>query len=152
MILAIMGSVAQFERARLTERIREGVARRRATKGVIGRALWGTTWYGTRRGEKRWLQIIPEDYELGEWICAQYEAGHSAYDIAAYLMRCGVEKNKPKSQSGGRRGKRRPKFEWSVDAVRRTLTRQQRLRELIKQGVVKFPKGYIQPVQEGMSK
>jgi putative DNA-invertase from lambdoid prophage Rac len=142
MVLTVMGAVAQFERSRLIERIRDGVNARRAKTGTVGKAVWGTRWMGSRKGEKRWLEAIPADYEIGEYICKMYTSGHSVESIYLHLLRHNITRALPKTQRKGRRGKRVHCAEWSYSAVQRTLTRFQKLKKLIEDGKVRFPKGY----------
>jgi putative DNA-invertase from lambdoid prophage Rac len=148
MILTIMGAVAQFERARLIERIREGVKAKRAKRAWIGKAPWGTRWMGHRGGENRWLEVIVEDYEIGSVICKYYQEGNTVERIVWHLIRHGVTRPDTKKARKGRRGAAAKRKEWSYSAVQRTLTRFQKLTAMLKEGKARFPKSYkpAQPV------
>lgn len=141
MIASIMGAVAEFERARLIERIRAGVAARRRSGKAHGKAPWGTRYLKNGSGATR-LEVIVEDYEIGAAICRFWQQGNSVYQIASHLLRNGITRKLPKSQRGVNRGSRAKRTEWSPSAINRTLTRFQKLQSMIENKKAKFPKGY----------
>lgn len=109
MIAGILSHVAEFERRRIGDRVREANARKRARKGgpalVCGIAPYGFHW-AKRSGRK----VLEKDVNQRKWgaHCLDwYQKGWTVEAIYHHLCKLHVK---------GRKGK-----EWSVWAVRRAI-------------------------------
>ena len=93
--LSMLGTVAQFERDRIIERVFPGMIKG-VEKGNWQGARYAPYGYHYNKASKR-LEIVPEEADIVRMIYMMYISGHSTTQIAGYLY-----KKKYKTRSGGR--------------------------------------------------
>jgi site-specific DNA recombinase len=95
MALSMLGTVAQFERDRIIERVFPGMI-----KGVK-RGNWQGARYApygySYNKEKKLLEVVPEEAKVVKMIYLMYLSGQSTLQIAGYLYKRGY-----KTRSGGK--------------------------------------------------
>jgi len=134
--IGMMGIFAQWERSRISDRIKEARAiARRDGKRLGGWAPFGCKYIGAA-GSKR-LAIDPENFAIGKKI-VQWKIGGASWDnIYFHLQREGVTrplfgKEARKQFPGARRG-------WSFNAIRRAYAGTLKVMGMIEAGKLQEP-------------
>ena len=114
MLIQMLGAVAEFERARLRERLRDAIAQRRRE----GLAVGGKPTYGMKlAGPKGKRRLVPDPHtrRIGAKILEWHLAGWSVQAIYIHLL-----SNKVKTRQG---------TEWSEGAINRAIRGEARLQQ-----------------------
>lgn len=98
MMLTVFAAWAEFERNRGRERTREALAARKRKGRILGRPPWGIRFVGVK--EHKRMEIVPEEYRIGQWVVEQKMKGYTTADITSHLNRTNVEK--PHRKGGAR--------------------------------------------------
>lgn len=89
LIRHVVGAVAQFERAMITNRLRGGIeAKRAAGKHATGQYRYGT--HGVGRGRERDAGVNPDEQGAVEIVKSMKAAGHTYRAIATALNESGI--------------------------------------------------------------
>lgn len=138
LLLGVMGLTAEFERSRISERVREAHAVKKKHGYKFGSLPFGTRMGGQRGAKNRRPIVVPEQFAIGRKIIQWKMEGHSFEAICLHLARNGIERPQPR----GKRVTLLTKKVWSPMAVWRAYKGTLKVLKWIEDGEVDVPDGF----------
>lgn len=134
MMMTMLAAFAQFERRRIGDRTREGLAQVRRSGKLCTKPPFGVKVTGPK-GSRKW-EIVPDDYAVGKAIVKWRLEGHGWEAIYGHLRRNGVTRPRLKSDPLRKLSRR----EWSVTGIRRAYAGTLKIMKWVEEGKLKEPK------------